>query len=640
MPQDMRNKPIFQTPHISQKGRKWNVFRIAKKVIVRSCTALGALMLVSMFISASLAIYFSGQKVQPLPDQMVLLFPVEGPLLERQKPFSLQDPFPSEQLSIRQVTSALNFAKDDDRVKGVVLSIRSNSVGLSHVQEVRQAIENFRTSGKFVTSYSTTFGSTGNAFSSYYLAAASSEIWMQPMGTLAVSGINLELPFARGALDKIGITPQISKRKEYKSAASSLTDTQIDGPTREMMGSIVNDLGQQFVTDVAIDRQISEPALKKLIDQGILLDQEALSSGLIDRVDYSDVLVEELKAQVTGDPESDELKFVGIDGYASRMAAQLAQEKLDQQASEDKRPTVAVIHINGAIIPRLETVFQQPLAAPIATQPQYAAADDISKAIFEASRMDEVEAIVLRINSPGGSPTASETIRRAVVKAKQRGKRIITSMGATAASGGYWVTPDADFIVATPSTLTGSIGVVGGKFVINNLWDNLNIRWDSVSFGQQANIWSPNVPFGIEGQKRYNATLDQIYDGFVARVAQGRNMDVNEVDRIARGRAWTGQQALDVGLVDKLGTLNDAFDETAIMLGKSSRDDIRIITLPRQETLSDILLKFLQQQASLYGYISAVSQIANHESIRTFIHNVRIIEQPELFSTYSDLTLR
>lgn len=641
MPLNVRNNPLFNTPKNREKPkpRKWSIFRILGKSIRRACTTIGALILISAIFSGIMAYYFSGQNIKPLPDEMVLLLPVEGPFLEREQTPSIQDPFPSDQLTIRQVTEAMRQGKDDDRVKGVVIALRSGGINLTHIQEIRAAIKDFQESGKFVLAYSMSFGDTGNSFGGYYLAAAADEIWMQPVGSLAITGLSAELPFGRAALEKLGITPQFVKRKEYKSAAAPAMQSDLDPATKEMMTAIITDLGGQFVEDVAKDRNLSEQTVKDLIDVGVFLDKEAIEAGLIDRLAYGDTLVDEMNTRISGDKESRDAKFISMDGYLGRALLEKKKYMIENEIPIAEKPAVALIYVNGAIVPRTESVRMGSFSSAI-TGPQFAAANKISEAIFDASKRDDIKAIIVRVNSPGGSPAASESIRRAIVRAKERGKKVIISMGATAASGGYWVSPDADKIFAMPATLTGSIGVVGGKFVLKDMWEKLNINWAQIAFGESAGMWSMNEKFDQAELARFEAIMDNIYTEFVSRVAQGRDMEYEQAEKIARGRAWTGRQALEIGLVDALGGLDLALDETAKLIGEKTREDIRVIELPRKKTLQEKLIELLRQQVTLNQFISDVTASLSYGGAGQFAVALDRLTNPARYAVYSDLEIR
>jgi protease-4 len=286
------------------------------------------------------------------------------------------------------------------------------------------------------------------------------------------------------------------------------------------------------------------------------------------------------------------------------MTHQRRERALAAIKHQQDKPSVALIYAVGAIV---ESADMSPSGL--------SSADDVAGMIQAATEDEDIEAIVLRISSPGGSPVASETIRRAIIDAKEEGKIVIVSMGEMAASGGYWIAANADYIYALPGTLTGSIGVAGGKFSLGNMWSKVGVNWASIGFSENADLWSFNQPFSAEGRARFENVIDMIYDAFIARVAEGRGMSVDDAEQVARGRVWSGYQALDVGLVDELGGLNDALDYAGSRLGGEDRHDIRVVMLPSVKTPFERVLQMLEGQVRagqglhvLGQYISADDQ--------------------------------
>ena len=635
MKPSLRHSPLFKKPQTKKhKPRKWSFFRIAGKALRRTCMTLGALLLISLIGSWTYMLFFQKSRIQPLPDKMVLLLSVDGPFIERRNETYLSGSLFDHQVTIHQVTEALEKGSNDDRVKGVLIAIKDGGAGIAQVQEIRQAIETFRDSGKFVTAYSTSFGGTGNSIGSYYLASKASEIWMQPIGSLAITGFNAELPFSREALDYIGIKPEFFKRKEYKSAMAPLTDKDIDESTREMMRSIIQNLGKQFTEDVAKDRGLSAQSVKNLVDAGFYTDKQALNAGLIDHLGYGDMVISDINKKVVGDPEARDVNFVNVDYYLARRKNEIDKTILKQGLDENEKLNTALIYVNGAIMPRDDNDAM--IAA--GNYSAIASAEKISNAIFDASKRDDVQAIVLRINSPGGSPTASETIRHAVEKAKKRGKKVVVSMSSTAASGGYWIAPDADKIVALPATLTGSIGVVGGKFVLRDLWKNLKVKWARISYGENAAMWSSNSSFDKEEKRLYEENIDAIYSAFLERVANGRGLSLADVEKVAKGRAWTGQQALERKLVDELGGLSKALDVTAQLLGKNSRQDLNIFVLPRQKSLQEKIINILRQQIHMAFFTNKASHILQTRTAQDVFSGLDMVYHPENYMTHSRMS--
>lgn len=659
--------PLYQNQYQYRAGnmpkkRKWSIWRIVKKALHRACLFIGAATLISIVISSIFSSFFlSGGPVEPLGQDNVLYLVLEGDFPETQPDASFINPFEPPSSRFGEVLSAIDRAAKDDRVKEVLIAVRGGGLSMAHAQEIRQALATFKAAGKKIRAYSTSYGDGGNGMANYYVAAIADEIIMQPVGTLAIPGFSAELPFAKDGLAKIGVEAQFVKRKEYKSAAAPFTQSQIDPATQEMMQSIITGLGDQFVSDVAKDRNISHKDLKNAINSGLLLDQEALDRGLIDALAYGDQVVEQIKQDLTGDPDSSDVSFLSPISYLAHLKnekslhATDSSHKLASHHERKDKAVVALVHVNGAIVAR-EKAFGSaqsqslngnvsPAFAPLGGGDNVAAANVISRAIFDVADRSDVKAIIIRIDSPGGSPTASETIRRAILQAKEAGKKIIVSMGPTAASGGYWIAPDADMILAMPSTLTGSIGVLGGKMVLDGLWDHIGVNWHRISYGENAGIWSANQKFNTSELARFNAMMDNIYDEFVARVAEGRGMSVKEVDKIARGRAWTGEQALKIGLVDKIGGLHDAMDETAVLLGlENGRESLIIREYPKEKTFAQRILDLFEQQVSLgqffiqmQGKIAALIQISGAQQI---LQGQTYLDNPQGYATHSLLPVQ
>jgi protease-4 len=494
-------------------------------------------------------------------------------------------------LTMRQVVDALDRAGHDPRIKGMVAVAIDTMQDLSHVQELRDAVMRFRSNGKFAYIYSDSFGEAGEGISLYYLASAFDQIIMQPMGILSIAGIRLEMPYARGTLDKLGVTPQFFARKEYKSVFESATNTGMSPKSRENMESIVGDIAGMMAEGIGEGRHLDPETVRRYVDQALFTDKEALAAKLVDRLAYLDQLDSEMKKLASGDPDDDDA-LVDIEDYAPQTIGKDDKPQQRPHMGGPKAPKVALIYVEGTIMPD-----GQGEAGNLASS------DEVSDTIMDSAYDDGVKAIVLRIDSPGGSPTAAEVIRRAVLRAKEKGKTVIVSMGNLAASGGYWIAADADYIFAAPETLTGSIGVAGGKFVVDGLWDKLGIKWDHVQWGDNAGLWSFNEPYTRAGEERMNAMMDAVYQGFIERVAGGRHMSIDAVDKIARGRVWTGRQAKENGLVDALGGLDAALDYTAQKLGAKDRHGLRIDVLPHPKTPFQKLAEMLSLDAGVGRFL-------------------------------------
>jgi protease-4 len=347
-------------------------------------------------------------------------------------------------------------------------------------------------------------------------------------------------------------------------------------------------------SDIAADREMAAETLQAYVDQGLILDQEALKAGLIDVLDYGDALTAKIKKDVTDDPESEDLKFVDIMSYVKNSPV-VAKAKV-----KTHKPKVALIYAVGAIVPHVTNA----MAPGVFMGGGNISATDMSMTFNDAIEDEDIGVIVLRLDSPGGSPAASETLRAKILK--EKGKVVIVSMGEVAASGGYWMAAPADRIYATPMTLTGSIGVAGGKFVLADLWGKIGVNWEDVSWGENAGMWSPNELYTDSQRARYEAMMDSVYDGFVSRVAEGRKMEVAQAETLARGRVWTGRQAQQNGLVDEIGGLDAALDYAAKLAGAEDRSGVKLEIMPKPETALERLMRLVEMQAGIGQFFTSL----------------------------------
>ncbi|NCC22897.1 MAG: signal peptide peptidase SppA [Alphaproteobacteria bacterium] len=561
----------------------------AWRALKKTAMAVGFVTLIWLFISGWALFSLVNAGDEPLPEEMILYWGVDSGLLETPGDPSLAKPL-EEKPTLHTFVRALDRAALDPRVKGLVLDYRGGAIALAHIEELHAAIRRFRESGKPAYFYA---ADLSGGLGPYYLATAFDEIWMQPVGSLVVNGINLETPYVKDVLDQIGVSAQFYRRKEYKTLYESATHSEMTPAQREMMTTLVSQLGENILTTIAAGRDMPPERVMEAIDMGILTDEEALASGLIDRLAYGRELVAYMREAVSGNAEAEEPPMIGIESYGNRSGHAAKNFPFTLPAhEEDSGSRVALIYVSGMILP------EDSSGAPPIMGGNVVSANRIAGVINEAAKDGDVEAIVLRVDSPGGSPSAAETIRWALVNAKNKGKPVIVSMGPMAASGGYWVSAPADRIFALPTTMTGSIGVVSGKIVLAGLWDKLDVNWESVEWGRNADIWSMNAPFGPAAEQRMNAMVDNIYASFVRVVAEGRGMAPERVDEIARGYVWTGRGAIEAGLVDELGGLDAAMDYVARSLGHTDRRDLAIEIMPRPQTTLERLLNLFGAEVS------------------------------------------
>jgi protease-4 len=478
-------------------------------------------------------------------------------------------------LVLREAVSALHRAADDPRVAGLIARVELPAAAAGPVQELREAVAAF-TAVKPSLAWAETYPGT----LSYYLASAFGEVWMQPAGTVGLIGFATNALFLRDALDKAGIEAQFVARGEYKSAINLFTQDRYTDAHREADTRLLDSLRAQVWLAIADSRNIDQDALDGLADHAPLLRDIAVESGLIDRVGFRDEAYARIAERVGAkgiSPESGDAD--GDDGpprlYLSRYARATGPGGPARPSIPGRGPksTIAVVTVAGSIVSG-RGGSRLPFGS------SNAGADTIAAGLREAAHDDSVSAIVLRVDSPGGSVSASETIWREVKKARERGKPVVASMGAVAASGGYYVSMGADAIVANPGTITGSIGVLTGKLVARDLKDRLGVGSDAVRTNANADAWSVNAPFTPEQHAQVEAEADLVYDDFVQRVAQGRHLSIEAVEAVARGRIWTGADALDHGLVDELGGLRAAVRRAKVLAGLDEDAKVRLIGYP------------------------------------------------------------
>lgn len=596
----IKHRLLFASPvpaHVRKPKIYYRALPIIWLALKRTCMVLGAFTLVIILLSYWIASSVSPASKPSLPREMVLILPLDADPGEVPEPTTFATPTPT----VRELVDTIDRATTDSRVKGIYARMESGTFSMSRSEEIREAIKRFEAAGKFAYIYSSSYGQGAGDLGRYYLASAFQEIWMQPMGIVSIAGVRAEVPFARETLNKIGIQPQFYKRKEYKTAYESLTNSEMSDANREEMSELVADIRTQVLKDIPSERGMDAAAFEKLVNHGLFTAPEALKEKLVTNLDYADVLVDRIKKDVTGDEEADDSLFVDIAEYGDATNWEQSERNFVQKSFGGTYPSVALVYIVGAI-----------MDSNVGSEGSVAAADQIAPAILEAADDESIQAIVLRIDSPGGSPVASETILRAVERAKKKGKPIIVSMGPTAASGGYWVAAYADQIFASPTTLTGSIGVLGGKVSAGKLWEKIGVNWDkSIQWGQNAGLWSMNTPFSETEAARINAMLDNVYSSFVERVAKGRGLSTEQVDKIAKGRVWTGRRAVEIGLVDQLGGLREALNYTAQILEQKDKSEISVVVMPKPKTALERLMELVENDNNgLYEGIRIQQSVA------------------------------
>ncbi|WP_224240555.1 signal peptide peptidase SppA [Hyalangium gracile] len=540
-----------------------------KRFIVGALAVIGALS-VLVFFGFMLLVVAAASSKPSVPGAVVLELDLDKPLPEVVAEDSLAGAFGQKETTIRDVLDALEKGAKDERVKGLLVHVGQPG-GLAEVQELRDAVKAFRASGKKAIAYADTFGEGGGATGAYYLAAAFDEVYIQPSGDVNLTGVAMETPFAKETFAKVGVQPRIGQRYEYKNAVNTYTEQTFTPPHREAMEKLLGSLFGQIVRGIAEDRKLSEDEVKALIDRAPLLGQAALEAKLVDGLIYRDELLEKVKQ--LGGTDS---KLLFVDKYLERAGR--------PNTGGDSK--IALVYGVGGVSRGKSD--SNPLSGD-----QTMGGDSVALALRKASEDPKVKAIVFRVDSPGGSYVASDTVRREVQRAREKGKPVIVSMATYAASGGYFVSMDADKIVAQPGTITGSIGVFGGKMVTADFWSKLGVNWETIALGKDATMYSSDADFTPEQWAKNEAALDRVYADFTQRAAKGRNMPLEQLQSLAKGRVWTGEDAKANKLVDEVGGFPKAL-ELAREAAKLSKDaEVHVQVFPRKKQPAEVLAEML-----------------------------------------------
>ncbi len=568
----------------------------------------GCSAIISILVIAGTAIglyfWFSAGRV---PKQTILEADFERGVIEQVPDEPFARVLLGKKLSLRDVAEALQKAATDVRVKGLIARVGESNMKLAQLQEIRNAIIAFRASGKPAIAYAETFGEAGPGNSSYYLATAFDTIYLQPSGAVGLTGLIYEQSFYRGSLDKLGIIPRIDGRKEYKSYRYLFTERKYIPPHREEVVRVMESQFGQIVRAIAAARKLPDDLVRTLIDRGPFIGQEAVDAKLVDSLAYRDDVYDKIKAKTGAKAE-----YLSLEEYRKRAGG-----------PNEKGTTVALIYGVGGI-ERGQSGFN-PVTGGIVM-----GSDTIAKAIRQAVEDKDVKAILFRIDSPGGSYVASDTIWRETMNARKAGKPLIVSMGSVAGSGGYFIAVAADKIVAQPATITGSIGVLGGKMITTGLWNKLGVTWDEVHTSRNADAWTQTKDLTPAQRARFEEWLDRVYDDFTSKVAQGRHLSKEAVEKVAKGRIWTGEDAKRLGLVDELGGFPTALRlvRNAVKLPEDAPLNVKVY--PERKTL----IKFIQEIKSNIGEEDTAGILAKTlEDLQPVVKAVESLG----FGTHSDI---
>ena len=487
-----------------------------------------------------------------------LYLDIQGEIPEEPPTSDLGTIFERQPPSLRTLVESLERAADDPRVSAVVLRVSIlPEAGWATAQELRDAVGRFRRSGKPAYAHLEFCGNK-----EYYLASGCDKIFALPSALIELTGLRSEVSFFKGTLEKVGIQAQFEGVGKYKNAPNQFTESGFTEPHREQMEALLDSLYGQYVAAIAQGRRRTPEQVRAIVDAGPYDGPSALKAGLVDELIYQDQLDARLKgaSRLTPGRYVKGARGLGFDG----------------------RPKIALVYVVGDIIPGRSQ--NSPLGGG------FAGSDTVAEALKDAREDDSLRAILLRVDSPGGSGTASEVIWREVALARQK-KPVVVSMGDVAASGGYYVAMGSDAIVAEPGTITGSIGVFGGKFSLRGLYDKIGISKEILVRGQHADVFSAYRPWDDEERARIRELMESFYKDFVTKVAQGRHKSYEDVDAIAQGRVWTGAEAHQRGLIDRLGGFDVALElaKDKARIGKG--EEVRLVVLPERKGLLEQLLE-------------------------------------------------
>jgi protease-4 len=607
----------------------------------------------------------------------VLVVPISGPLPEQ--------PFPDEPIAAlgRNVTSifeidlALRHAASDDAIEHLLILPGSLPVGYAKIQELRDSIQRFKSdSGKPVTCWMEAVSNK-----EYYLATACDQIYMAPEGFFLVNGLHLSVTFFKGTLDKLGIEAEFARAGKYKSAIEPMISTEMSPAFREMMEALATSLYDDFVEAISQSRGLSDAEVRALIDDPPLTASGAARAGLIDGLLYEDQLEKHLAGGVVRPRssarydnswmhdgpavhigtrheevhiEADDVQAVAIPSEDEGEAKAVAVDATDLGEAEDipsgdgdlllldevklsdyladhpsragSKPRIAIIFCEGTIVSGKSESGGGMGGTRMGS-------DTIAAAIAEVREDERVLAVVLRVNSPGGSGLASDIIWREL-ELTRAVKPVIVSMSDYAASGGYYISMNADAIVAQPGTLTGSIGVYAGKYNIAGLYEKLGLRSESIDRGEFSDLFALNQPLGEDGRAKLSEFIDEFYGGFITKAAAGRGVTPGAIHAVAQGRVWTGRQAYELGLVDELGSLR-----TAIAIAKekaSIEGDVSLLLRPRRPTFLQELLGTGPGVSALALLLDSPSSASNLQLKQAAQH---ILSGVELFAAGTPVLL-
>ncbi|MEO0882023.1 MAG: signal peptide peptidase SppA [Pseudomonadota bacterium] len=556
----------------------------------------------ALFVFNLLALAFvigllsSASSEQEQPGNLVLTMDLRTPLTDM-APAGGFAAFSGEQGFV-DVLTKLDAAAGDPSVKGLFIRASQVGFGSARAEELRDAILKLQDAGKYVIAHTQDSYSTGP--SSYRAIAAADELWIQPGTSVLATGVSFETLFLGQLFENLSIVPEIEAFYEYKNAPNTFKETDYTVPHREAMTALAQSVWSSSLNDIAADRDMSEARLRSLLENGPVSAEQAVDTGLMDELGWPE------DAQSAAKSKNGNGNLLSIAKYQPPSVSTRAQQ-------------IAVVGGEGPIVTGGSG------SSPFGDSNGFAS-DTVAQAILEAGNNSRVKAVVFRVDSPGGSPDASDQIWRAVERVQDMGKPVVVSMGSAAASGGYYVSTGADYIVANPSTVTGSIGIFGGKQTISGALERIGISPKTISVGGEFADAYDTDPFTDSQREQLIAGLKRGYDRFTSLVAEGRNLSDADVDKVARGRVWSGVDAFNVGLVDELGGFIDAVDKAKELAGIDADNDVRLVYYPRRKTGLEALEELFGSSAEVAKAATVIGALAGDERLDAALIQMELLQ--------------
>lgn len=577
-----------------------------KKGLLIVLLIFGSFMLMGLMFLMTLRSFFDTTPV--VRNNSVLKITLNGIVPEWFARDAFSREFEGGYLQLHDIRKVLRIAEVDKRIKGIYLRIVGQQMGWAKAEEIRRCITDFKKGGKFVTAFVDYCDEQ-----SYYIALAADEIYAPPHAFAAMNGFSAEVPFLKGTFEKLGIHPQVDNIGKYKSAGDILKRDSMSPAHREATEAILQDVYENFTSVVSDSREIPETKLAALLDEGVFNSDDLDSTGLIDGLKYEGDVLELIKTEVYGEDAADDQKLELI---SARNYMNFSLEDFGLEGDEE----IGLIYAIGTILPGH--------GGHDAISGRTMGAESIGRMLRDARDNDDVKAVVLRVDSPGGSSQASDQIWAEIERLREK-KPVVISMSDVAASGGYWIAMNCDGIVADPLTITGSIGVVLQLFDLSGTYKKLGINWELVKQGAKSDVPTDKRPLSPEEWEVFKHLNRDIYRLFVQKVADGRGKTWDEVHEIAQGRVWTGKRAKEIGLVDSLGGLQTALELAKEKAGIAPETMTRWHVYPQPKSFFQSLFERLNVLA-LRGFMSTDSdgQFIKHlpQEVRSLLHRVSLLQ--------------